>query len=181
MARPIARWLFRLSGRLPCRLIKIEGSPYLERYWLGRGMGVTAYLHRFVGRDGDRNLHDHPWRWSLSIVLTGGYLEARLRWFDPSLTTGWNERVRRIGGWRRLNWIGCGDFHQIVRVDPETWTLFMHGPRVKGWGFLSSGQNLDEHDPAYVSYDGYPPPASFDWQHASPIGREAGREPLGVR
>lgn len=40
--------LLKLSARLPCRLIKVNGEPYLERYYVGRLLGVTFYLHRIA-------------------------------------------------------------------------------------------------------------------------------------
>ncbi len=88
----IRRALYRLTAGLRCRLISRDGRPYLERYYLGRLGPVTAYLHRFVGRDGDEETHDHPWR-AISLVLAGSYREerARLNGAAPPLI-----RLRRV-------------------------------------------------------------------------------------
>jgi hypothetical protein len=124
-----------ISARRPCRLIEgDEGQPYLERYYLVGLFGWHLYLHHFVDSDPDRGLHDHPWGHALSLVLVGGYDEIRA-------VDGVSDRplVRRMtpGRFNRLR--GC-DYHRVVLPGGRSaWTLFLHGPRVKGWGFRSSG------------------------------------------
>ena len=57
----VRRVLFNLSGRFPCRFINRNPEErYLERYYLGKCLGLTFYLHRFVSPDGDEEVHDHP-------------------------------------------------------------------------------------------------------------------------
>lgn len=184
----IARTLYRLTAALPCRLIhRGDGSRYLERYAMPGPLrrllariGVTVYVHRFVGRDADQWVHDHPWRWACALLLTGGYMEDRLRWWEPGrLLTD----VRRIGGWRRLNLLGPRSFHRITATQPETWTLFVHGPRCKGWGFVSVryqlslagpgalGETLTYHQPHNTA-------ANAGWEHRAPLGRDAERAPM---
>lgn len=122
------RFLFWLTARLPAREIRGEhGEPYLERYYLFSVLGWRAYLHRFRASDPDRGLHDHPWGHSLSLVLAGGYRELR----------HYSYRILPPGS---LNVIRGHDFHRIL-LDPgrEAWTLFLHGPRTKGWGFWRNG------------------------------------------
>lgn len=119
----IRRLLYAISGRLPCRLINDGDRPYLERYYVGRVLGWTFYLHRFVASDPARGLHDHPWNRAYSFVLAGSYLEET--------RTG----TRRVRWFNRLT----GDsFHRVVLPDGcrEVWTLFCHGPYVKPWGFM---------------------------------------------
>lgn len=171
MSRPSlrARLLHRLGARLRCRCITIDGRPYMERYLVARAAGVTVYLHRFLAADGDREVHDHPWRWSLAWALVGGYREERLRHLDPE--AGWVSVMRRIGP-LRPNLLTARSFHRVVEPEPETWTLFVHGPRVKQWGFL-------EHSDGRVSYRPAATAAGSDWKRTAPRGRDAGREPLG--
>lgn len=122
-SRWMSRALFALSGRLPCRIISDGEQPYLERYFLFRALGVTAYLHRFVGSDPDRGLHDHPWPWAFSVVLRGRYLEQRRS----------GDRLVR-----RFNLLGGDTFHRVVMLpgSPSVWTLFVHSnARAKPWGF----------------------------------------------
>lgn len=156
----IARLLFRLTGRLPCRLINDGQRRYLERYYLGDLLGARFYLHRFVDDDPDRGLHDHPWNWAGSIVLSGWYIERR-RW-----------SFRRV---RWFNWLTGDTFHQVqlpygIR---ECWTLFFHDASddKTPWGFL---RKVDGY-PTYFQY-GKGGPADRWWLNA-PKGVDADRVP----
>ncbi len=125
--------LFRLTRNRVARRIDLDGERYMERYLLGRGLGVTAYLHRFVAGDGDRSVHDHPWAWSMSVVLAGGYREERLQMLD--VKQGWISRFRNLRA-GSVNLLRATSFHRITAPEPETWTLFLHTPKVREWGFL---------------------------------------------
>lgn len=174
----IARYLYNLTANRRCRLIHRTGNQrYLERYWLGksRRLGITAYLHRFVARDADEWVHDHPWSWAVAIVLTGGYTEERLKWFDPNI--GWHSILRQIRP-LRPNIIRGRDFHRILECQPETWTLFIHGPRRKGWGFLEYVQCNPPAPGACVYSQPYDLKVNSDWEYHRPLGREADRAPL---
>jgi len=166
----IRRALYRLTAGLRCRLISRDGRPYLERYYLGRIGPVTAYLHRFVGRDGDEETHDHPWR-AVSIVLAGGYTEerARLNGDQPPLI-----RLRRV---RRGNALALHSLHRIAETAPDTWTLFLHGPHRKRWGFVRYLAPTDGSRAATLYHQPFPPWRGEDWTDA-PRGRDAGREPM---
>lgn len=120
--------------------------PYLERYylistrWLGKLIPSLSYrlvLHKTLESD-EAGLHDHPWSWS-SRILSGGYWEATPHgkfWRSPK--DGWRKRT-------------ANDYHRL-ELDPNTteevWSLFIMGPRVKEWGFLSK----DGH---WVYYEDY--------------------------
>ena len=42
---------------------KVIGKNYLSRWHIiPRNRYFNIYLHKFVGSDDDRALHDHPWR-----------------------------------------------------------------------------------------------------------------------
>ncbi|WP_265299849.1 hypothetical protein [Verminephrobacter eiseniae] len=120
----MSRLLYWLSGLLPCRIISDNGNPYLERYYVGTAFGVRFYLHRFVGSDPARGLHDHPWPWARSLVLSG--------WYYEQLRTG----TRKVRWFNRLS----GDtFHRVILGPGHCWTLFWHRAQyVKPWGFLRS-------------------------------------------
>lgn len=164
------RLLFWLTGRLPCRLIHTGGKPYMERYFLFKRFGITAYLHRFVSGDDERNVHDHPWGWSFALILCGGYIEERMAHMDPE--QGWALRLRRMFP-LRINVIRGRDFHRITKPKPETWTLFVHGSRVKGWGFL-------ERVPLAVIYhQPYDSKKAANWWLRNPIGKYINRVPYG--
>ncbi|OBS07922.1 hypothetical protein [Acidihalobacter prosperus] len=132
--RGFARWLYlAVASRLPFRAIRgDQGEPYLERYYLGRFLGQTWYLHRFLASDPDRGLHDHPWRVSRSLILSGVYLEIRQQ-------AGSLFEIRRRFWPLRINRIDGGTRHRIILPSGgEAWTIFSHGARTKGWGFYRS-------------------------------------------
>lgn len=170
----IRKLLYRFTARMPCRIISINGAPYLERYFVGRAFGITFYLHRFVSGDGDRDVHDHPWVWAVSWILAGRYVEEVLNWL--CLKNGFYSTSRTC---RRFtfNSIGPGKFHRIAETEPETWTLFVHSSRIKHWGFFSLDA-LEDGSPCIVYHNPHDA-ADPDWHLNSPIGREAGRQPMG--
>lgn len=167
------RLLFLLTGRLPCRLIKVKGQPYLERYYLFSLFGITFYLHRFLNGDGDEYLHDHPFKFSGSLVLAGFYHERSVRWLDMS-----DEKFRHLKP-GKVNLIGPHKFHQILFSEPDTWTLFWHAKRVKRWGFLKDmGKEGSSKGVLYITpYE----QTSGDWHKDAPRGCDAGREPFVKR
>ncbi len=169
----IARALYTLTARLPCRLINLDGRRYLERYWVGRLFGWTFYLHRFVAGDDERDVHDHPWHRAVSVILCGGYTEERLLAFCPD--HGWLSDYHRLRA-GSVNIIGSRDFHRVTQPRPETWTLFCHGPRVKSWGFLSRYRDKR----AVLYHQHLDTDASIGWQLHAPAGRYADRMPFGA-
>ena len=137
------RMLYKISAYCRCRVINGPNQqPYLERYHLLRlPFGYQAYLHRFVASDPGRGLHNHPWRHALSLVLCGSYQEVRMRdaHSDNRLYT------RRIGA-GRLNLISGETFHRVnIGANSECWSLFIHAPKAKSWGFLQS-QGYRDHN-----------------------------------
>jgi len=166
----VASLLHKFAGGLRYRLISIGGRPYLERHFLFKRFGVTGYLHHFVSGDDEREVHDHPWRWSFSVILTGGYIEERLDWFDLD-RCGWAAHVRRMFP-LRVNFIGARTFHRIVEPKPGTWTLFVHGPRMKGWGFLDFIANGHEK-PIVVYHQPGLPETNRRWYQDAPLARVA--------
>lgn len=176
----LRRLLYKFSGRLPCRLINTEGKRYLERYYLGRLFGFTFYLHRFVNGDGDRALHDHPWKMAGALCLAGGYKEKRIRWFNPETVFDADTRQVKPG---RINLIGASTFHQILKAEPDTWTLFAHSKKVKEWGFLSrrdyvSDTGALETQPYY--YRDRDPESHQKWWVSAPRGQSADRAPQRI-
>lgn len=99
----------------------------------GPGRLMLHHIHR---ADNDRHLHNHPWALSHSFILHGGYTEERL--------TGDGHHFKddfalyyEAGS---MNTLTSRDFHRIVRVQPDTWTLFLAGERCQNWGFLVDGE-----------------------------------------
>lgn len=122
----VARALHRFCAGRPCRVIPSGGAPYMIRVYLGHWRGWRLYLHRFVTSDGERWVHDHPFD-GFAVVLTGGYIEEVL----PALGAEPRGYQRR---W--FNRIPRAKFHRVSSVLSDTWTLFLHGPHRKHWGFL---------------------------------------------
>ena len=180
----INKLLYKLSDRLPCRLINREGGlPYLERYYVGELFGVTFYLHRFVADAEEKHLHNHPWTWSRAAVLAGSYIEEVATDICPFATpaggSGCITEMRKIRWWNKIN---GNHFHRIVKIEPGTWTLFFHGARqrvkvgqcskLKGWGFLEAFCSPGLHGATvFRSF----PVSSGEWWLTAPKGAEAGR------
>jgi len=108
-----------------------DGAPKLHRYYLiGTGKTFGVILHHFVGSDAPTQFHDHPWSWGVAIVLRGGYVEERR---DGTQVT---RRWLRPG---RINVLPPGVLHRVeLQREREAWTLFVHGRKARGWGFLDS-------------------------------------------
>jgi hypothetical protein len=128
------RWCEQLAKLVELRAIDRNGQPYLDRYHLAgwhpgrRGPSVPAlYLHHFVASDSDDEVHSHPWGWSMSLILAGGYLEERC---DRDGRR--SERELRAGD---LNVIGPDDRHRIELLDGDCWTLFLAGTFLRPWEF----------------------------------------------
>ena len=162
----IRRLLYRLTDRLPCRIINgDDGRPYLERYHLFRlPFGGNAYIHRFVASDPDRGVHDHPWPWSVGMILSGGYQEERLH----NNENGSCLRTREMKP-ARINWIRGDDFHRIVIPEGrEAWTLFAHGRKYKNWGFLNiNAQGETQFHP----HEEREPESHQEWWKQAPCGK----------
>lgn len=137
--RGVLSWL---ACRLPePRVIRDRDglSPYLSRwYLLGRRLGerggestvglpFNLFLHRFHRSDNAGELHSHPWAWSVSLILTGGYSEER-RQADDSVT-------RRVVLPGSINVIRANDYHRVDLLQRDCWTVFLVGPKVDTWFF----------------------------------------------
>lgn len=169
------KFLFWFSGLLPCRLIKIDDNPYLERYYLFEVFGFTFLIHRFIDLDGDRTLHNHPWS-AFSVVLAGSYVEAVLVGLCPF--SGWIEKNIKV---RLFNYVPAKKFHQIVDIKPNTWTLFIHKKRSgRGWGFFEKMTLDDEREAkvAVIFHQPHPIKTTLDWHKTAPIGADIERELL---
>jgi hypothetical protein len=170
MSAFLRKTLFGLSSRLPCRIISDAGVPYLERYGLFRAFGLRCYLHRFVGDDPARGLHDHPWPWAVAFVISGRYFEERRGMNDaPDV---------RIVRW--FNFLVGDNFHRVLLPwdRKDVWTIFVHrDANVKRWGFLSPGGELkvtEKFDVAQYAAEGGMASVSR-WESRFPKGRDEPR------
>lgn len=118
----------------------LDGGPYLTRILLPRVFGVRPMIHRFHRPDGDRALHNHPWRWMLSVILRGSYSEERR--LEPEEINGTRASAVRTHTVRWFNWLTDRDFHRVTELHgPEVWTLFITGPRMQDWGFKENASD----------------------------------------
>lgn len=137
-------------------------SPYLSRWYLFRGQRPTMsdgsepfnelgnpkpgvilpdvkwslYMHRFHRSDDDGELHSHPFEWSVSLVLAGGYIEERV---EQAATVhpfpAPKAVVRKTVRPGHTNIIRHDTFHRVDLLEHDAWSLFLVGPKTKSWGF----------------------------------------------
>jgi hypothetical protein len=136
MIRRFCEWL---AKHLPSITIPTpDGKPYLTRYYLfgaDRKWG-NIFLHHFHSSDmdiapsGAYYLHNHPRPWSFSIILVGGYREARRNLITNIIS--WKEY-----GPGSINTLSDKDFHRIELLKNDGWSFFFTGWRSKkrSWGF----------------------------------------------
>lgn len=144
--------LMYLTRNLPLRIISDDGQPYLERYYLFTLLGWRFYVHRFVGSDPARGLHDHPWSRAFSIILSGWYYEEtrsgvrKVRWLNHLVGDNFHRVVLPAGAAENEN-----GFVRLLRA--ECWTLFFHrAGDVKRWGFLEKVEGFPDAR-LFVPYD----------------------------
>lgn len=128
------QFLLWLTERLPPPRVIYDRngrSPYLSRWYLignptREDRPFAIYLHKFHRGDDEPELHNHPWRWAVSLILSGGYVEER------RVGSGVQAHVVLPG---TINFIRANDFHRVDLRDQDAWTLFLVGPKIQDWGF----------------------------------------------
>ncbi len=115
---------------------------YMERYYLvppTEPGGAGVRLHHILRSDADRHRHDHPFDFT-TVLLRGHYVED----------TPQGRRAHAEGAVLHRK---AEDLHQLVLPEGRTvWTLFIHGPRRKEWGFNVDGTWVKWTD--YLDKDG---------------------------
>ena len=126
----LSRWYFLGRPRMRDGSSPFDehGNPKKNIVW--SRLPFTLVLHRFHRSDDDLELHNHPWRWAVSLVLAGGYREER---------RDGNEVIRRWVLPGDLNVIRHDTFHRVDLLEDDAWTLFLTGPKTSSWGLLESG------------------------------------------
>jgi hypothetical protein len=112
------------------------GAPRKGAIWRGR---FGLYVHRFHASDDASHLHSHPWKWSLSLVLSSGYVEER----RTSIPLRNGARVVHGVAARRVrpfafNFIRQDDYHRVDLIGGRpALTLFLVGPKTpdSSWYF----------------------------------------------
>lgn len=147
LTRPaVVDWLIARARRTPYTdIVSPEtGELYMERFWLfnpyppessgsRNRFPISVRLHHIVRPDQDRHLHDHPWN-ARTVILRGGYVEIRPISDDEHML-----HTRNAGDTCRLRF---GEYHRIISVQPDTWTLFITGRYRGTWGFAVDGHKV---------------------------------------
>lgn len=116
-----------LTERFKLEEINGERCPtYLYRWRLLKRQNYQIYIHRIVGDDWTRDLHDHPKRF-LSIGLYGGYIEE----------TPKGERKYQAP-WLRS--FPATHIHRLRVIGRVCWTLVIVFKPMRQWGFWHNGQ-----------------------------------------
>lgn len=128
-------WYIRYAAKRPADEIitaNNEGSQYLHRWHLiPKNRLLNIYLHRFIGPD-QRVMHDHPWL-SLAYHLQGWFDETYIRLHGKFCYVPLNRRIHK-GQWTYRN----SEFlHYLVPGPAGAWTIFITGPTIRKWGFLT--------------------------------------------
>jgi hypothetical protein len=145
--------LLEKLGRKRVIYDRLENEPYLERYYLflkdRKRFPFNVFLHKFLKGDPD-DVHDHPWPYA-TLILKGGYYEWVPEFDRDGRMFGQRRHWRGPGHFR----ISCpGSYHRIELKEGVTaWTLFMPGPHLREWGFLTGKdpQTDWEHNEAYLT------------------------------
>jgi hypothetical protein len=112
-----------------------NGEEYLRRWHIiPRNRWLNIYLHHFVGDDPGRDFHDHPWG-SLSICLKGRMIESYEPEYSPFY--GYDGSKTRVIQPGSIHYRKSTFLHRIDQILKGTWTLFITGPKVREWGFVT--------------------------------------------
>jgi hypothetical protein len=133
--RAARAWCERLAGTLGVQRIAPRGTPYLDRFFAAgwspgaRRSGPAIFLHHFLASDPSVEVHSHPWDWSASLILTGGYREERC--------VGTGVDHRRVREYRPgdVNVLTATDRHRVDLLSGDCWTLFLAGSFQQPWTF----------------------------------------------
>lgn len=123
----MAAWARLYIDEHPEPDLVIGRNNSLQRWFLvPRNDTANVYLHRFLGSDEDRALHDHPFD-NTSWILDGEYLEHSAELDGKPYATLWSagSRVERT----------AEQPHRIELISGPAITLFFTGFRRREWGF----------------------------------------------
>lgn len=129
-----------MASREPDFIIRSLGPPQTLRWHaIPRNKLFNIYIHKWVGSDDDRALHDHPYH-NASILISGEYIEV-VREGEKDVGHKRLEGhfyVRRATAGHRvaLEMAGWGAPPENEPLYNQVITLFITGPRFRDWGFL---------------------------------------------
>jgi hypothetical protein len=129
----LALYVQERATRLRSDTINVGGKPYLTRYYefgCDRKYG-NIYIHHFHASDQGDELHNHPWWFGLSYIVSGGYIEE--------YRVG-NQVKKKLVAPGTFNVVSRSHFHRVDLLDEinGAWSIFVAGPRITRppeWGF----------------------------------------------
>ena len=128
------RWCREIAPTLEVQHIQRNGHPYLDRYFVtgwsprNRRSGPAMFLHHFRSSDPLDQVHSHPWAWSCSLIVSGGYREFRCEGrqtepqvhdYEPGDTNILTAEVK----------------HRIELLGKDCWTIFLASHVEQSWNF----------------------------------------------
>jgi hypothetical protein len=127
--------------------------PYLIRYYVflkdRTWFPINVFLHNFLRSDPDHP-HDHPWVWG-TLILKGGYWE----WIPKCIDNNIIGEIRIWRGPGTIRFKSAKSYHRIeIEPNVDCWTLFMTGPRIREWGFLTH-KNWNRDTFKWIRFDQY--------------------------
>lgn len=141
------------ARRVRMRLPRFDGQVHMDRWGFELERIGGVFLHRITAPDPGQDLHDHPWSF-VSLILVGGYTEQRALSREAAdlacIAERWPETCDRGVIEHRGRWsvkaMRLDECHQIVDLGGRTcWTLVVHGPHRREWGFYLPAGFLSEH------------------------------------
>jgi hypothetical protein len=128
VSKYLSRWYLVNRPKMPDGGDPFDSTGSLRTGLINADPGFGLFLHRFHRSDDDHHPHSHPWRWAVSLVLAGGYVEQRL--VDGELVE------RAVRPWS-LNFIRDTTYHRVDLLEKDCWSLFLAGPKAGSWGFMT--------------------------------------------
>ena len=132
-------WLHRLLKRFGGKTIYVYDKKYLTRYYLwgnGSGDSFELYVHHMRATDSFRWLHNHPWKWFISFVFSGSYVQDT---YNRDTKKSGKQHIRWFNIFRGIN-----RYHSIRELPRGTaWTLVLAPPKLKdyNWGYWNDETN----------------------------------------
>jgi hypothetical protein len=103
-------------------IVHADGAPYLERFHVVASKAMGVRYHHWLSSDA-RDPHDHPWP-NVTVVLEGILREHTAHGVETLSPGSIMTRPAKRP-------------HRIELVTADAWTLFVHGPMERRWGFIT--------------------------------------------
>lgn len=149
----IMQFIKFITNYLPVKVIRDDkGRPFLYRYHLfmltNNGPGIC--IHNFVKSDPDRGYHDHPWKYGLSFILSGGYTE---RIYNKDSDIGYDTYEHKTWDFNLIR--GEDSYHRVMLDEgKDAWSIFFFTKRCKTWNMITLNGNIKQMSTTINDLDG---------------------------